>query len=99
LRSRLLPLIATLIAPLLAHGDDVGHDEARRLRQAGTILPVETILERLLLEQPGRLLDLELERDDGRYVYELEMLDSSGTVWELLFDARTGALIKRERED
>jgi uncharacterized membrane protein YkoI len=99
LRSLLPPLILALIAPLPAQGDDVGHDEARRLRQAGAILPVETILERLRLQHPGRLLDLELERDDGRYVYEIEMLDAAGTVWELLFDARTGALIERQREN
>ena len=93
-----LPLLIALATALAAHAD-VGHDEARRLRETGTILPVETILERVRQAQPGRLLDLELERDDGRYVYEIEVIDTAGTVWELKLDARSGALLQRERED
>lgn len=81
-----------------AHADD-GQREARRLRETGRILSLDQIVERARAIHPGKLLDGELEREDGRYVYELELLDEHGVVWELTFDAATGALLKREGED
>ena len=44
-------------------------------------------------------LDIELEREDGRWVYELELLDDAGVVREYLFDARTGLSLGFEIED
>jgi uncharacterized membrane protein YkoI len=82
----------------MLHADE-DYREAQRLRQSGRILPLETIVQRAKAVHPGKLLDIELERDDGRYVYELEMLDERGVVWELKYDAATGALLKQERED
>jgi uncharacterized membrane protein YkoI len=72
--------------------------EAQRLLQSGQILPLEGILQHAKGVRPGKLLDVELERDDGRYVYELELLDDQGTVWKLKYDAATGALLEHERD-
>ena len=77
---------------------DEDYREAQRLRQSGKILPLETIVQRAKAVHPGKLLDIELEHDDGRYVYELELLDERGVVWELKYDAATGILLKQERE-
>jgi uncharacterized membrane protein YkoI len=84
------------IAPAVAEDD---HVTARRLRESGQILPLEQILERARARQPGHVLETELERKRDRYVYEVEILDADGWVWELKFDARTGELIKLERDD
>jgi uncharacterized membrane protein YkoI len=73
--------------------------EARRLRETGQILPAERIVERAKAAHPGKLLDMELDRDNGRYVYELELLDEHGVVWELKYDAATGALLEREEDN
>jgi len=40
-----------------------------------------------------------LEKEDGLYVYELEIVDYSGEVWELELDAKTGELVELENED
>lgn len=77
---------------------DEDYREAQRLRQSGKILPLETIVQRAKAVHPGKLLDIELEHDDGRYVYELELLDERGVVWELEYDAATGTLLKQKRE-
>ena len=77
---------------------DEDYREAQRLRQSGKILPLETIVQRAKAVHPGKLLDIELEHDDGRYVYELELLDERGVVWELKYDAATGTLLKQKRE-
>ena len=75
------------------------HDEAYALRREGQILPLETILQNQQQIQPGRVLEVELEREHGAMVYELEVLDERGTVWQLQLDATSGELIEREIED
>ena len=70
--------------------------EIRSLVQQGKILSLETILEQYPDETHGRLLDLEVEKEHGRIVYELEFLDSRGRVMELEIDAKSGRLLKQE---
>ncbi len=91
--------LCALVVPGGALCADVDHREAQRLRESGRILPLETIVQRAQALHPGKLLDIELEREDGRYVYELELLDERGVVWELEYDAATGTLLQRKQED
>jgi uncharacterized membrane protein YkoI len=75
------------------------HEKARRLKEAGRILPLQEVVKKAQAEHPGRVIEVELDDDHGRHVYEIELLDEQGEVWELYFDAATGDLIKHERED
>lgn len=75
------------------------HEHARNLQQRGDILPLETILASARQHHDGRVLETGLQRDDGGYVYEVELLDARGQVWDMSLDARTGELIKQQRED
>lgn len=84
-------------SPPLPASED--HEAARELVNSGAILPLETILDAAYRRFPGRLLEAELEREDGRLVYELEILTERGEVLEVLYDARNGTLIKAEQED
>lgn len=91
-------LMTTMIAsPVIA--DDVSHYEARKLRESGKILPLETIIEKAKTYRNGQVIDTELERDDGMLVYEIEILDDQGRVWELEFDATNGDLLELELDD
>jgi uncharacterized membrane protein YkoI len=74
-------------------------DSAKRLRESGDILPLETILEKVSEEYPGRILEVELKEKRDRFIYELELLDDAGVVWELTYDARTGEMIQRGQDD
>jgi len=85
-----------VLTPGLSEED---HQQARRLKELGEILPLEHIIKVAKAEQPGRVIEVELKNKDGRHVYEVELLNAHGEVWELYFDAATGELIKRERED
>ncbi len=78
----------------------VDHDEARRLREQGVILPLPAILQKATAAHPGRVLEVELEhkKRDG-YIYEVEIMDSRGTVWELRLDAADGRVLDRDDED
>lgn len=73
-------------APAGASND---HEVARALRDGGDILPLSQLLAREEISGM-RVLEAELEYEDGRAVYELELLDSDGRVRERYFDASTG---------
>lgn len=75
-----------------ASGD---HDRARDAVQAGQVLPLRAVLERLEREHPGQVLEVELERDDGRWVYEVKLVQSGGRLVKLELDARSGDLLQR----
>lgn len=93
-----LLLITTFIAsPVMA--DNVSHPEARMLRESGKILPLETIIEKAKTYRKGQVIDTELERDDDMLVYEIEILDEQGRVWELEFDATNADLLELELDD
>jgi hypothetical protein len=79
-------------------GDKDDHLKARQLVQEGAILPLEQIIERTRLQHPGRILEVEFEQEHNRYVYEIELVDETGQVWELEYDAETGELIEKEQE-
>lgn len=97
-RLRHLALLALLV-PALAAAGRLDQDDARRLYRSGAILPLERVLEVVRGYQPGRVIEVELDEDSRRYVYELEILAPDGRVWELEVDAGTGRLLERKRED
>lgn len=86
--------LAVALAWPLAHADS-DHDRARDAVQAGQVLPLSTLLERLEREHPGQVLEVELERDDGRWIYEVKLLQSGGRLLRLDLDARSGEVLKR----
>ncbi|KGD61583.1 hypothetical protein T9A_01532 [Alcanivorax jadensis T9] len=97
-RASLLVLLGLMSPSLTA--DDVGHEEALRLREQGLVLPFETVLDAIHDRYPeARLLEVELERDDGILVYEIELLTRERVVRELEIDARDGTWLDDERDD
>ena len=84
------------LAPTARASDDHDHEQAQRAVQAGEVLPLRSVLERLEREHPGQVLDVELERDDGRWIYEIKLLQPDGRRIKLELDARTGALMQRK---
>lgn len=88
-------VLATLLASHLALAD-ADYDTARKLREAGDVLPLETILHKIEETHPGKVLEVELEKHHGQIIYEIELLDANGKVRELKVDPRTGEIIKPE---
>lgn len=97
--KNIITLLITLLISFPALASENDHEEARRLQQAGAILPLETIVEKAQAIHPGRILEVELETKRGQYQYEIELIDESGHVWEMKFDSQTGQLLKQELED
>lgn len=91
-------LSATLLLALLdagagQAGDRHDHDHARRALESGEIVPLRPILERVERDYPGQIMEVELEREDARWMYEIKLLRTGGALVKLEIDARDGTLL------
>lgn len=69
-------------------------DAVRHAVQQGRYVPLEQVVADALRRYPGELVEVEL--DDGNY--EIEILGADGVVMELDYDARSGRLLKMEKD-
>ena len=93
LLAALLPALLALPLSGLARSEP-DQDRARAALQAGEILPLATILARLAQTQPGQVLEVELERKDGRWLYEIKLLQPGGGLRKLELDAKSGEVLQ-----
>lgn len=71
------------------------HERAREAVVSGQILPLRTVLERLEREQSGQVLEIELESENERWIYEVKLLQPDGQLQRLEVDAGTGEVTGR----
>lgn len=91
-------LVLALLATAAVRADD-DHDRARAGVQRGELLPLRTVLDMVGRDFVGRVLDVELEEEDGAILYEIELLAPGGRKIELVYDARNGQLLKAKGRD
>lgn len=82
----------------LASGRD-DHDRARQAVQAGQVLPLPAVLERLQREVPGQVLEVELEQERDRWIYEIKLLTPAGQLTKVKLDARTAEVLRIQSRD
>ena len=95
----LLALAAGVVAlPPLASGDDCKRkqDCALDAFQRGEVRPLSEVLAVARAKVPGEVVKVELDREDGIWVYEIKILTASGRVREIEINAKTLAVIKVE---
>ena len=79
--------------------DDDDHERVWETRKRGSILPLETILDRVLKTFPGEVIEIEFDDDDGLLIYEIKVLTRRGIVLEMDVDARNGRILDLEEDD
>jgi uncharacterized membrane protein YkoI len=100
-------MLPYLGVPLMAFGDtvtpgvsdtddDLQQDEARQAVKLGLVRPLEEILGKVRKDYEGDIIEIEFEKDDGIYVYEIEMIRPDGHLVEIKIDARTLAVLDVE---
>lgn len=87
-----------MVQPILA-SDSGDHDRARQALEAGEILPLKTILEKVESAWPGQVMEVELERKGARWAYEIKLLRPGGSLMKLMVDASDGTIITRRGRD
>ena len=83
------------LSPVMASDD---HEEVRQLQNEGKIISLSELIDQTPLKGM-RVIEAELERENGRLVYEIEFLDPEGRVYEQYFDATTGQALSSPKED
>jgi uncharacterized membrane protein YkoI len=98
---RLAPVAAVVLiaaaapaAPAFAGDSDPDdHVAAREALRRGEILPLARILAITARHVPGDVIDVELDRENGQWRYEVKVLTSTGRVREVKLNARDGAVL------
>lgn len=92
--------VAALLAPPAWADGKADHDRARQAVQAGQVLPLPTVLERLQREVPGQVLEVELEQEGALWIYEIKLITPAGQLTKVKLDARTAEVLRvKARED
>ena len=91
-------LLAGLLAAPIAQASDKDHERARQAVQAGQVMPLPAVLEKLALTHPGQVLEVELDRerynDRETWVYEIKLLQADGQLLKLELDAKTAEVLR-----
>ncbi len=100
----LMALAASLFLALPGSGaswaaDTSDHERARQALEAGEILPLRTILERVERDHPGQVMEVELERKSEGWIYEVKLLRKDGALVKLKVDARDGKVLGIKSRD
>ena len=70
------------------------YKDARRLVDAGIILPLDVIImQARRTGMTGRVLDVSFLTLKGRYIYVVNVLDNNGDIHEVVFDASNGDVL------
>lgn len=93
----LIPPGAALRADPEFHDGD--HDRAHRAVMEGQIRPLTDLLPQVAPALGGRILDVELETEHGRMVYEFTVVSPDGRVREVMVDAATARIIPDDHDE
>ncbi len=89
-------LLTGVTAPFTgkASGKLESQDVAREALERGEILPLEAVLSEIRKSIGGEVIGVELEREQGTWIYEVKIISSGKFVIEVSVDARTAKVIE-----
>jgi uncharacterized membrane protein YkoI len=87
---------ALALPPAAAKDCKRNQDCALEAFQRGEIKPLSEVLAVARAKLPGEVVKIELEREDGIWVYEIKILTASVRVREIEINAKTLDIIKME---
>lgn len=88
-------ILTVLINSRLATASEI---DVRSLEKKGEIIKLSQLLEKINKNYLGRIINIELRRNNNRLIYDLQIIDSQGVIWKLSLDAKTGTLLQRNKE-
>jgi uncharacterized membrane protein YkoI len=103
MKTRLAPLalgmvLALGVAPASFANDREDREAARAALARGELLPLPRILAIAAQRLPGDVVKVELESEKGRITYELRVLGKNGHIREIEIDAKSGAVLRIDRD-
>lgn len=83
----------------LALGYDREDKESESVQATSAKVSMEQAIETAKAKFPGRVVESELESEDGNLVYEVKIVNDSGRAQEIEIDAQSGKILDSENED
>src|SRR5262245_17162125 len=89
------------VADAMADNEERDHDLARKALLEGRIRPLTEITEVVRSKVPGEILSVQIEVDDqkGRFVYEFDIITPAGKLKEVDIDAATATILNIEEDE
>ncbi|WNM59947.1 PepSY domain-containing protein [Candidatus Nitrospira allomarina] len=75
-----------------------GKDKAAAANLSASVT-MEEAIKTATTQFPGKVLEAELESEDGKVMYEVEIVNASGEIREFEIDAQSGKVLSSELED
>ena len=90
---------AGLCASVVALADDkFDADEILSAVRRGEAMPLARIERDLAGTFPGEIVKVEIEREEGRLIYEFKTIDAQGRRADVYVDAKSGAVLRVKRK-
>ncbi|MCE6949693.1 PepSY domain-containing protein [Cereibacter sphaeroides] len=102
IRSVLLLALPLLLLPISGGSQDLlppDFELAEEAVRRGEILPLADILQRVAAVQEGRVIEVELEIENGLRIYEVELITPDGRLLETDLNAATGEILSLGEDD
>ena len=90
-------MLSLTLAPNNATAKDL--DRLRDAVKRGDVLPLSVLQEKLRISYPGDIIKVELDEDDGRFIYEFKVLQANGRLYEIEMDAKDGTILDVDDDD
>ncbi|WP_210324052.1 PepSY domain-containing protein [Agrobacterium sp. AGB01] len=90
-------MLVLILAPVNATAKDL--DRLRDAVKRGDVLPLSVLQEKLRISYPGDIIKVELDEDDGRFIYEFKVLQANGRLYEIEMDAKDGTILDVDDDD
>ena len=79
--------------------DDYDPEQLQQLVNSKQLMPLERLLETHRELLSGRVVDVELEREHKRWIYEVKVLTGNGKRREFYFDGTTGERLDHDEHE
>lgn len=97
--AHVVGMIAGLPLVMLTAESAVANQEVEHLKALGPVVSLEDVIVKAKERQPGRMIEAEVDEHHGKVIYEIDILDDQGRVWELKYDVKTGEFLGRSKEE
>lgn len=82
------------LVPSTGVASERDHERARQALERGEVLPLRAILDKISPDFPGEVVEVELERERGTWIYEIELIGADGRLVKLEIDAASAEVLR-----